>query len=112
MQPLDYIILFIFILVVILLAWVFIMEKIWIFTGKVRITPLGLINEMKRKKKEGAKNKIMGLFKKLEKITNTDVEKLLSISDATVTRYLEELEKEGKIAQQGETGKWVFYTRV
>ena len=43
------------------------------------------------------------------KITNNDIEKLLNVSDATATRYLEELEKENKIEQIGKTGRSVYY---
>ena len=46
------------------------------------------------------------------KITNDEVEKLLHVSDATATRYLSALEKEGKIQQVGKTGKAVEYTRI
>lgn len=45
-------------------------------------------------------------------ITNDEVEKLLHVSDATATRYLSALEKEGKIRQVGSTGKWVVYTKL
>ena len=45
-------------------------------------------------------------------ITNDEVEKLLHVSDATATRYLSALEKEGKIKQVGKTGKAVVYTRI
>ncbi|PIR46583.1 MAG: hypothetical protein COV07_03570 [Candidatus Vogelbacteria bacterium CG10_big_fil_rev_8_21_14_0_10_45_14] len=62
----------------------------------------------KRKKLE----KIMSLFLKKQTITNDDVEKLLHISDATATRYLEQLEKEGKIKQNGVTGAGVSYSRM
>jgi len=44
------------------------------------------------------------------RITNNDVEKLLGVSDATATRYLDKLEKEGKIWQEGKTGRFVYYT--
>jgi len=37
--------------------------------------------------------------------------KLLGVSDATATRYLEELEHEGLIKQQGETGKYTYYQK-
>ncbi|MBM2820568.1 MAG: dtxR-type protein [Candidatus Berkelbacteria bacterium] len=46
-----------------------------------------------------------------ENITNSVVEKLLGVSDATATRYLEELEKEGLIKQQGKTGKYTYYQK-
>jgi len=45
------------------------------------------------------------------KITNDEVEKLLHVSDATATRYLSQLEKEGKIKQIGKTGKAVTYAK-
>lgn len=47
-----------------------------------------------------------------ENITNNSVEKLLGVSDATATRYLDDLEKEGLIKQQGETGKYTYYQKV
>ena len=45
-------------------------------------------------------------------VTNDEVEKLLHVSDATATRYLSALEKEGKIQQVGKTGKAVSYEKV
>ena len=42
-------------------------------------------------------DKIMNLFAKQTNITNDEVEKFLHVSDATATRYLSILEKEGKI---------------
>ena len=45
-------------------------------------------------------------------ITNDEVEKLLHVSDATATRYLQALEKENKIKQTGVTGKAVFYEKI
>lgn len=46
------------------------------------------------------------------RITNNDVEKLLHVSDATATRYLNILEREGAIRQVGKTGSTVYYTAV
>lgn len=57
-------------------------------------------------------DRLMSLFLKKSQITNDDVEKLLHISDATATRYLSILEKEGKIKQSGKTGKAVSYSRL
>ncbi|MEI8175087.1 MAG: hypothetical protein WCG28_04010 [bacterium] len=62
----------------------------------------------KRKKLD----KIMSLFLQQSKITNDEVEKFLHVSDATATRYLSILEKEGKIKQSGKTGKSVSYSRI
>jgi len=43
-------------------------------------------------------------------IQNNDVEKLVGVSNATAERYLNELEKEGKLVQHGTIGPEVFYT--
>jgi len=66
-------------------------------------------NKQSQKKAEN-KEKILQLFQETEKVQNNDVEKLLGVSDATATRYLDELEKEGKLTQRGKTGQGVFYT--
>ena len=66
------------------------------------------IQDRKHKKLE----KILEAMSAKGKITNDEVEKLLHVSDATATRYLSALEKEGKIQQVGKTGKAVAYTRI
>ena len=66
------------------------------------------IQDRKRKKLE----KILEALTAKGKITNDEVEKLLHVLDATATRYLSALEKEGKIQQVGKTGKAVEYTRI
>jgi hypothetical protein len=66
------------------------------------------IQSRKRKKLD----KIMTLFLKKKKITNNEVEKFLHVSDATAERYLNILEKEGKIKQAGKTGHSVFYIKI
>ena len=45
------------------------------------------------------------------RISNNEVEKLLGVSNATSERYLDELEKGGKIKQVGQTGRSVFYSK-
>lgn len=62
-----------------------------------------------QKEKQENKKKILELFDDRQKITNNDIEKLLNVSDATATRYLNELEKEGRIEQIGKTGRAVYY---
>lgn len=66
------------------------------------------IQERRRKKLE----KILEALAVKGKITNDEVEKLLRVSDATATRYLSTLEKEGKIQQVGKTGKSVEYRKI
>ncbi len=72
---------------------------------------VGLIEQQAEEKRRN-KERILGLLAKQEKLTNDDVEKLLSVSDATAERYLQELEEEGLAKQVGATGQGVFYTRV
>ena len=55
--------------------------------------------------------KILEALNAKGKITNDEVEKLLHVSDATATRYLSALEKQGKITQVGKTGHAVTYTK-
>lgn len=44
-----------------------------------------------------------------KKITNDELQSYLNISNATAARYLEELEKRGRLKQIGETGKYTYY---
>lgn len=62
----------------------------------------------KRKRLE----KIMTVLTTKSQITNDQVEKLLHVSDATATRYLSQLEREGRIKQTGKVGKAVSYTNI
>lgn len=63
-----------------------------------------------RKKKK--LDRILEFLNKKNKITNDEVEKLLHVSDATATRYLEQLEKENKVHQVGKTGKYTYYEKI
>jgi len=56
--------------------------------------------------------RVMEMIKSQGRATNNDVERLLGVSDATATRYLDELEKAGKIRQVGDTGQAVYYIPV
>ncbi|MDD5032156.1 MAG: winged helix-turn-helix transcriptional regulator [Patescibacteria group bacterium] len=56
-----------------------------------------MIQFRKRKKLE----KILELARGKGKITNNDIQKLLRVSDATATRYLSQLVKEGKLTRFG-----------
>lgn len=70
-------------------------------------TPL-LIEEA-TEEKENNKNRVLVILGNKGQITNNDVEEALSVSDATASRYLTELEEEGKIRQVGNTGRGVYY---
>lgn len=69
----------------------------------------GLIAEQSAKKAEN-KQKILEFVQTNGKIQHHDAEKLTGVSNATAERYLDELEKEGKLTQHGTIGQSVFYT--
>ncbi len=69
-------------------------------------------NEEREKEREANKQKILNLLEKKGELVNDDVQGLLSVSDATATRYLDELEKDGKIKQVGKTGHYTHYQKV
>jgi len=69
-----------------------------------------IFGQMERKREN--KEKILEFLQENEKITNNDVEKLVNVSDSTAERYLNELEKEGKIKQIGAIGQGVFYRLI
>ncbi len=69
----------------------------------------GLIARQARKKTE-SKEKVLEFLRENGKIKNNDVEGLVGVSNATAERYLDELEKEGKLTQCGNIGQNVFYT--
>jgi Fic family protein len=69
----------------------------------------GLIAEQGKKKTEN-KQKILDFLRENGRIQNNDVEKLAGVSNATAERYLNELEREGKLVQHGKIGQNVFYT--
>jgi len=69
----------------------------------------GFIAKQMEQKAEN-KQKILAFVQERGKIQNNDVEKLVGVSNATAERYLDELEKEGKLTQHGTIGQGVFYT--
>ncbi|MEK9159082.1 MAG: helix-turn-helix domain-containing protein [Patescibacteria group bacterium] len=71
-------------------------------------TLIGRQAEEKKRNKEA----LLGILETQTPLTNNHVEQLLGVSDATATRYLEELEKEGKVRQVGTTGQAVYYEKI
>ncbi|MDO8482965.1 MAG: DUF977 family protein, partial [bacterium] len=76
--------------------------------GELLVKARAKIQDRRKKKLE----KIMTKLSETGKITNNEVERLLRVSDATATRYLDILEKDGRVRQEGKTGKYVVYVRV
>ncbi len=66
-------------------------------------------NDQRHRETEEKKSRVLELARGKDAISNEDVEFILGVSDATATRYLDELEKEGKIVQVGKTGSGVTY---
>jgi predicted HTH transcriptional regulator len=66
-------------------------------------------NNIKQQEIESRKFKITEFLTKHETITNDQVESLFKVSNSTAYRLLENLEKEGRILQIGNTGKDVYY---
>ena len=72
----------------------------------------GDVVERQAREKEENKQRILGLMESgNEPLTNNHVEQMLGISDATATRYLEELEREGLVRQVGGVGRGVYYEK-
>ena len=69
-------------------------------------------NAKRQTKKQANLDKIITELEKRGTITNDEVEKLLHCSDATASRYLLELVKQGKIKKVGTTGAGVVYMKI
>ena len=69
----------------------------------------GFIAKQVEQKAEN-KQKIIEFLQEHPQVQNNDVEKLAGVSNATAERYLDELEKEEVITQNGDIGQGVFYT--
>ena len=78
---------------------------------KKKSVDLTVVNKQRAEQKERNKQKALQLFQTKAQITNDDVETALKVSDATAERYLDELEKEGRLKQIGKTGKNVLYRK-
>ena len=86
-------------------------KKIWESFDSTKVHRSGLI-EVQAKEKAENKQKILKMLSGQDKITNRDVENGLKVSDATATRYLDELEKEGVLKQIGTNGQYVYYQKI
>lgn len=60
-------------------------------------------------KKQGNKEKILTFLAEKNELSNFDIREALGVSERTVVRYMDELEKEGKVEQVGSTGRGVTY---
>lgn len=60
-------------------------------------------------KKQENKEKIVALLASRGSASNSDIREALQVSDRSVVRYMDELEREGKAEQVGTTGRNVVY---
>jgi Fic family protein len=75
-------------------------------------TPLEQANAVKQQIADSNSEKVLLLFNGQARVTNSDVQSALGVSDATATRYLQTLEDQGQIVQRQDTGRGVYYEKV
>ena len=59
--------------------------------------------------KEARKQKALAMLREKGDLSNSDIRQALGVSSRTAVRYLDELEKEGKVEQVGVVGHAVTY---
>lgn len=60
-------------------------------------------------RKNANKEKVATLLAEKGELSNSDIREALGISDRSVIRYMDELEREGRVEQVGSTGRGVLY---
>lgn len=60
-------------------------------------------------RKKANKAKVVTLLAEKGELSNSDIREALNVSDRSVIRYMDELEREGKVEQMGNTGRGVVY---
>lgn len=65
-----------------------------------------------QKRRQKRLDKILTALRDKKKMTNKEIRQVVRVSDATIVRYMDILEKEDKVRQVGKTGKHVYYKPV
>lgn len=60
-------------------------------------------------RKNANKEKILTLLAERREASNSDIREALGVSERSAVRYMDELEREGKVEQVGNTGRGVTY---
>ncbi|MCR4279689.1 MAG: winged helix-turn-helix domain-containing protein [Candidatus Zambryskibacteria bacterium] len=60
-------------------------------------------------RKNANKEKILELLQVQSELSNNDIRDALKVSERTVVNYMDELEQEGRVVQDGSTGRGVVY---
>lgn len=89
-----------------------VIDRNWKKQGTGNSAPSNPTNEQRAQEHQAHLDKILASFNSGDEITNDKVQSLLGVSDTTTGRYLDELEKAGKIRQVGTTGKYVIYRKI
>lgn len=84
---------------------------ILLLTKKTREAAVGICSSAldQTVRKNANKEKIVGLLGERKELSNADIREGLGISERSVVRYMNELEREGKAEQVGNTGRGVTY---
>ena len=94
---------------ILLITLILLALAIWSYRSR---TNVNFPDAERKRLKTQHKKEVMTLFSHHgARITNDDVQKLVNVSDATATRYLDELEQEKLIRQVGPEGKYVYYEK-
>ena len=86
---------------------------VWLAMKEPKVS--GKVSLIKKQAEEKEENKeaILGLMESgNQPLTNSHVYQMLGIPESSATRYLDELEKEGKVRQVGKTGQSVYYSKI
>ena len=79
--------------------------------NKIARTAVGICNTAVDRivRKNANKKKILALLGERGELSNSDIRDELGVSGRTAVRYMNELEKGGKVEQIGDTGKYTHY---
>lgn len=82
-----------------------------LLTKKTRARVAGIcvaaLNQTVRK--NANEEKALALIQERKEASNSDIRQALGVSERTAVRYMDELEREGKVEQVGDTGRGVQY---
>ena len=77
--------------------------------GREEVVGMCAVVSGRAEKKREIKEKIMTFLSDRGEASNAEIRGVLGVSSRSVVRYLDELEKEGKIKQVGDAGRGVVY---
>jgi Fic family protein len=83
--------------------------KLYQTTPREELSGLFQVVTERTQRKNQLKARILQLFEGRYELTNADIRESLGIPRRSVTRYMNELEKEGRIKQIGASGRFVTY---